>query len=137
MLIKIVRFILIPVFVLSLMGSSYYIVKNIKVSNWHKTTLTVTSIRLPAGSVYGDYTDGKGDKHYNESAFIRSSFSRFGIYRNKIEDYYGSTFNVLVDPETGRVLNYDDLFINSIICFGITTLTGTILFLTRTRREHS
>ena len=74
MLKKIVRFILIPVFILSLIGAVYYAAKDIKVRNWYKTTLTVTFIGVPDGTVFGDYTDAKGQLHQNKPAYYEPFF---------------------------------------------------------------
>lgn len=134
MLKKIVRFILLPVFILSLIGAVYYAAKDIKVRNWYKTTLTVTFIGLPEGNVFGDYTDAHGVRHQNEPAFVNSAFSG---YKTDVKQYYGSTFTILNDPETGVNLNYDGLIKNNIICFGLTSLSGAILFLTRKHREQA
>ncbi len=70
MLKKIVKFNLVLVFIISLIGSFYFAAKDIKVRNWHKTTLTVTFIGLPDGNVFGDYTDANGVQHKNEPAFF-------------------------------------------------------------------
>ena len=126
MLKKIFKIILIPVFIISLICSAYFTVKDIKVRNWHKTTLTVTFIGLPDGNVFGDYTDANGVQHKNEPAFIKSSFSG---YKTKVEQYYGKTFTILDNPETGLIVNYDDLFRDSMIFFGLTALSGILLFL--------
>lgn len=126
MLKKLVKFNLVLVFIISLIGSVYFAAKDIKVRNWHKTTLTVTLIGLPDGNVFGDYTDANGVQHKNEPVFIKSSFSR---YKTKVEQYYGKTFTILDNPETGLIVNYDDLFRDSIIFFGMTALSGILLFL--------
>ena len=134
MLRKIVRFILIPVFSVSLIGAVYYAAKDMKVRNWHKTTLTVTSIKLPEGNVFGDYTDAHGVLHQDEPAFIKSSFSG---YKTKVEQYNGSTFTILDDPETGRILNYDDLFMDNIFWIGLTVVSGALLLISRHHRKES
>ena len=132
MLKKIVRVITILFFIISLIGAVYYAAKDIKVRNWHKTTLTVTSIGLPEGNVFGDYTDANGVQHQDEPAFIDSSLSG---YKTDVEQYYGRTFTILNDPETGRILNYDDLIENNIFYFGLTAVSGALLLIRRKRRS--
>lgn len=134
MLKKIVRFILIPVFILSLIGAVYYAAKDIKVRNWYKTTLTVTFIGKPDGTVFGDYTDAKGQLHQNKPAYYEPFFSG---YSKDAEQYYGKVVTIMENPETGEVLNYDGLIRNNILCFGLTSLSGAILFFTRKRREQA
>lgn len=132
MLKKIVRVITILFFIISLIGAVYYAAKDIKVRNWHKTTLTVTSIGLPEGNVFGDYTDANGVPHQDEPAFIDSSLSG---YKTDVEQYYGRTFTILNDPETGRILNYDNLIENNIFYFGLTAVSGALLLIRRKRRS--
>jgi len=134
MLKKMIRFILITVFILSLTGAGYCAVKDIRVRNWYKTTLTVTAIALPEGNVYGDYTDAHGVQHQNEPAFMDSSLSG---YKTDVEQYYGSTITILNDPETGLNLKYSDLIKNNILCFGLAVLSGALLFLTGKRRKQA
>ena len=133
MLIKRLRFILIFIFILSLIGAVCCAAEDIRVRDWYKTTLTVTFIGLPEGNVFGDYTDAKGVQHLNEPAFIKSSLSG---YKTNAEQYYGSTFNILIEPETGLIRNYDELYRNSIFFSVLTVLSGALLFISRKYRKQ-
>ena len=134
MLKKMIRVILITVFIISLIKLSFCAVKDIKVRDWHKTTLTVTFIGLPDGTVFGDYTDANGQYHQNEPVFHKSSF--FG-YHKDVEQYYGKAITILDDPATGEVLNYDDLFPKNILYLGLAVISGVLLFISIKYRKRA
>ena len=73
---KIGCFVLTVVFVLSLFGALLCAANDIQAIGWKKTTLTITFIGLPDGTVFGDYTDAAGRKHENEAALTMSGFLR-------------------------------------------------------------
>lgn len=131
---KTVKFILISVFIISLIGTIFCAVKDVKVQNWHKTILTVTFIGKPDGTVFGDYTDAKGQLHQNKPAYYEPFFSG---YSKDAEQYYGKVVTIMENPETGEVLNYDRLFRNNIIFFSLTIVSGVLLFISRKHRKEA
>ena len=134
MLKKSIHCLCILVFVVSLVGTMLCVVKNIKVINWYKTTLTVTFIGTPDGTVFGNYIDSKGQQHLNESAFYKSSFSG---YKKNVEQYYGNVITIMVNPETGEIINYDDLLKNNTVFLGLAILFGILLFINKNRQKQA
>ena len=117
------------VFVVSLICTLVCFVEDMRVGGWYKTTLTITFIGLPDGAVYGDYVDEGGEKHSNELAF-RNDIP-LSKYRNDSEKYYGDIVKIAIDPQTGKIVNYDSLLRNNIIFVGFTFLSGIVVLAAR------
>ena len=128
MLKKCLRFLMIPVFAVSLVLTVCFAAKLWHTRDWYRTTLTVTSIGLPDGSVFGDYTDAHGTLHQNEPAFPFT----FGD-RKHVEQYYGTQIGVLNNPDTGELVKADGM-ISSLFCAGgAMLLSGGLFWLLRSR----
>jgi len=121
---KIGCFVLTVVFVLSVFGALLCAANDIQAIGWKKTTLTITFIGLPDGTVFGDYTDAAGRKHENEAALTMSGFLR----GKDIEQYYGQEITILCGTEKGEVLDYTGLIKANIIAFCITLISGLLLY---------
>ena len=121
---KIGSFVLTVVFVLSVFGALLCAANDIQAIGWKKTTLTITFIGLPDGTVFGDYTDAAGRKHENEAALTMSGFLR----GKDVEQYYGQKITILCGTEKGEVLDYSGLIKANIIAFCITLISGLLLY---------
>ena len=126
---KLLRILMLPVFAGALLLTVRSARSLLKTRNWYRTTLTVTFIGLPDGTVFGDYTDAHGTLHQNEPALPFS----FGD-RNHVEQYYGTEIAVLNDPDTGELVKADGMVSNLLLSGGVTLLSGGLFLLLRPRK---
>jgi len=84
----------------------------------YKTTATVTFVGLPEGTVFGNFTDSKGNEYVEKVMFQKAEFSRLGaskINQEKFDRYVGSEITILYDEKNDDVLDYGVLLRRTLI----------------------
>ena len=129
---KIITFIVIFMFLISLILSVFNVTRCIKQRNWYKTELTITAIGLPDGAVFGDYTDKEGVKHLNESVFYDPALAG---YKTDTDKYSGKVITISIDPETNKKIDHDRLIKNTLEDIGMFLILGAVLIIKIKKRK--
>ena len=96
-------FIMIFIFITSLILSVYNVNRCIRTRNWYKTELTITFIGLPDGVVFGDYTDQNGVEQVNVSVYYDSSFVG---NKTDTDKYIGKVVNIAIDHLSSKIFDH-------------------------------
>ena len=130
---KAITFITILILIVSLTESVLCIRTDIKVRNWYRTDFKITFIGLPDGTVFGDYIDQKGKEHINEPSFYDPSISG---YKTEVEKYYGKVIRVVIDPDSGQVMDYDRLMTSNLVFIGIFLISSLTLAVLKIKKSR-
>ena len=123
---KLTTFIMIFIFITSLILSVYNVNRCIRTRNWYKTELTITFIGLPDGVVFGDYTDQNGVEQVNVSVYYDSSFVG---NKTDTDKYIGKVVNLAIDPVSGKIVDHDSLKKDTLSDVGMFLISALALIL--------
>ena len=123
---KLTTFIMIFIFIISLILSVYNVNRCIQTRNWYKTELTITFIGLPDGVVFGDYTDQNGVEQVNVSVYYDSSFVG---NKTDTDKYIGKVVNIAIDPVSGKIVDHDRLKKDTLSDVGMFLISSFALIL--------
>ncbi len=65
-------------------------------------------------------------------SFYDSSFSG---YKTEVEKYYGKMIRVIIDPDSGQVMDYDRLVASNLIFIGMFLVSSVILAVLKIKRS--
>lgn len=74
---KVFRMFILLILIVSTIGCFIGVLQISKSRNLYKTYAKITSIGLPDGAIYGDFTDEEGKTHSDEYLFTDSNFTEF------------------------------------------------------------
>lgn len=69
----------------------------------YKTEAVVDFIGLPAGAVFGTYTDESGAMHSEERMFPTLLLAGNHIGLETVERFYGREINIYINPSDGKI----------------------------------
>ena len=77
--------------------------------------------------------DQKGKEHINEPSFYDPSISG---YKTEVEKYYGKVIRVVVDPDSGQVMDYDRLMTSNLVFIGIFLISSLTLAVLKIKKSR-
>lgn len=129
---KVFIIILLIVLIISASGFLIGLVTFAKTKNLYKTNAKVTSIGLPDGAIYGDFTDEEGIFHSDEYLFVDHRFTNFFCIKrtnqNDVEKYIGTEITILYDSSNNKIISYNNL-LRRIVINLIISLLSLLCFL--------